>query len=132
MDRRIENGIFARLEAAGDPLVCFRSASGRRSRVTLLKQNSELKADRIWNWTLPAWVTTLDDGRVINVCPKASACAKVCYARNGTYNFKNVKAAHQRNLKLVLDDLDLWLNLMREELAHKRMRPSGKARLLDH
>jgi len=100
--------------------------------MTLLRQNSELRADRIWNWTLPAWVTKLEDGRTVNVCPKASLCASVCYARNGTYNFRNVKQAHQRNLLMVLDKLPEWIELMRSELSHKRFRPSGNPRLEEH
>jgi len=94
----------------------------------LLKQNSELRADRIWNWTLPAWVTKMPDGTNINVCPSAGACAKVCYARNGTYNFKGVKAAHTRNLSMVRDDLNKWGELMKQELRHKKFSPSGVAR----
>lgn len=101
------------------------------TKMTLLKQNSELRADRIWNWTLPAWVTKLDDGRTVNVCPKASVCVGVCYARNGTYNFRNVKEAHQRNLKMVLDDLPAWTASMAAELSHKRFRPTGTPRLAD-
>jgi hypothetical protein len=50
----------------------------------LLTRNTELREDGIWNWTLPAWVVRLADGRSFNVCPSAGACAKVCYARNGT------------------------------------------------
>jgi hypothetical protein len=65
----------------------------------LLTQNSELRDDGIWNWTLPAWVVRLSDGRSFNVCPSAGACAKVCYARNGTYLFPAVAAAHLDNLR---------------------------------
>jgi hypothetical protein len=70
--------------------------------------NADLRRDRIWTWSLPAWVTRLPDGRAVNVCPSAMACSKVCYARKGTYRFSNVKAAHQRNLAYVLDDPDGW------------------------
>lgn len=94
----------------------------------LLKQNSELRADRIWNWTLPAWVTKMPDGSNLNVCPSAGACAKVCYARNGTFNFKNVKEAHTRNLVMVKDNLPEWGAAMRKELSHKRFAMSQKPR----
>lgn len=94
----------------------------------LLKQNSELKKDRIWNWTLPAWVTKLDDGRTVNVCPSAGACKDLCYARNGTYRFPKVLAAHQRNLKMTLDDADEWEAAMLAELSGHKFRPTGSPR----
>lgn len=78
--------------------------------------NSDLRRDGIFTWSLPAWVTELDDGRIINVCPSAGECAKPCYARKGTYRFRNVKQKHQANLKRVLDDLAGWEREMTEEL----------------
>lgn len=95
----------------------------------LLRQNSELRADRIWNWTLPAHAVRLTDGRTLNVCPNAGACAKFCYALNGTYLFRNVRAAHERNLLMVLDRLDEWKQAMLTELSAKRFRPNGQERL---
>jgi hypothetical protein len=41
----------------------------------LLTQNSELKPDGIFNWTLPAFAIKLTDGSNFNVCPQAGACA---------------------------------------------------------
>ena len=100
---------------------------------TLLKQNSELRKARVWNWTLPAGPVTLPDGRRMNVCPNADGCLALCYARSGTYLFSNVKAAHLRNLTRVLDDLPGWTVDMATELTHKRHRPNGSPRadLLD-
>lgn len=98
----------------------------------LLRQNSELKVDRIWNWTLPAFAVRLSDGRTMNVCPKAGACANFCYALNGTYMFRNVKAAHERNLLMVLDHLEDWKVDMIEELTHKRFKPNGIERFPDY
>lgn len=95
----------------------------------LLRQNSELKADRIWNWTLPAFAVRLTDGRTMNVCPKAGACASFCYALNGTYMFKNVRGAHERNLRMTLDELSDWKRAMMLELSHKRFRPNNEERL---
>ena len=88
----------------------------------LLTQNSELKADGIYNWTLPAWALKLSDGRKVNVCPNAGICATLCYARNGTYTFPEVRAAHERNLLLVLDHLPVWERWMGNEFRHKRYR----------
>ncbi len=107
---------------------------GRRKvgeRRWLLTQNGELRGDGVYNWTLPAWVTTLPDGRTVNVCPSAGACAKLCYARSGTYLFPAVKLAHQEKLRLVLDDLDGWKRAMLRELAHPRYRRGGHVRVHD-
>lgn len=97
----------------------------------LLRQNSDLRRDGIWNWTLPAWVTKLPDGRVVNVCPSAGACKDFCYARNGTYLFPKVKEAHQRNLAMTLDDLKGWKSQMIAELSRPKFRATGKPRFPD-
>lgn len=86
----------------------------------LLTQNRELRQIGVWNWTLPAWAVRLPDGRTHNSCPAAGVCAKVCYARNGTYRFRNVLARHMENLAYVLDDLEGWEAQMTAEVAHPR------------
>jgi len=91
----------------------------------LLTQNSELKPHGIFNWTIPAWYTRLSDGTFFKTCPNAGACARVCYARNGTYLFRNVAQAHLRNLESVLHDPQGWKNAMISELSHKRFRANG-------
>jgi hypothetical protein len=88
----------------------------------LLTQNSELKTDGVYNWTLPAFVTKLRDGRRFNTCPNAGICAGLCYARNGTYLFPEVRQAHERNLRLVLDHLPEWERRLTGELRHPRYR----------
>jgi len=90
----------------------------------LLTQNKELRKDGVWNWTLPAWVIQLPDGSHMNVCPNAGACAKFCYARNGTYLFPKVKGKHLNNLLLVRDNPQ-WVEVMAGELSHKRFHPKG-------
>jgi hypothetical protein len=94
----------------------------------LLTQNSELRDIGVWNWTLPAWVVELPDGRKFNVCPSAGACAQLCYARNGTYLFPKVREAHVRNLTFVLDDLAGWEQAMLREVGSKRFYPTGTPR----
>ena len=94
----------------------------------LLTQNSELRDIGVWNWSLPAWVVTLEDGSRFNVCPSAGSCANLCYARNGTYLFPEVRHAHLRNLKMVREHLEGWTRAMTDELAHPRFRPSGTPR----
>ena len=88
----------------------------------LLSQNNrDLKRDRVWVWSLPAWLVTLPDGRRLNTCPSAGVCAKFCYALKGTYRFSNVRAAHMRNLERVLDDLEGWTAEMTAECTRPKM-----------
>ena len=93
----------------------------------LLTQNSELRRVGVWNWTLPAHVVQLNDGKRFNTCPNAGACGRVCYAKMGTYLFGNVRARHILNLEYVLYGGDAWQEQMAGEIAHKRMRPTLKA-----
>lgn len=93
----------------------------------LLTQNSELKPHRIFNFAIPAWFVRLD-GKVFKTCPNAGACAQVCYARNGTYLFSNVLAAHTKNLRLTLDEPVLFRALINKELSHKRFKPTNEPR----
>lgn len=93
----------------------------------LLTQNSELKPHRIHNFAIPAWFIRLD-GKVFKTCPNAGACAQVCYARNGTYLFSNVLAAHTKNLLLTLEKPVLFRALINEELKKKKFAPSFKTR----
>jgi hypothetical protein len=86
----------------------------------LLTQNSNLRRDRILNWSLPAWAGRFADGRTYNACPSAGICARVCYARNGTYRFRTVLERHERNLAYVLDDLPGWTVQMAEEIHRRR------------
>mgnify|MGYP000373156611 CR=1 FL=1 len=99
--------------------------------VELLRANSELRKDRVWNWTLPAWVVKLPDGRNVNVCPQAGACKDFCYARNGTYLFPTVRHAHLLNLQFIMDDLSGWSRAMTLELADAKFRPTGRPRFTE-
>lgn len=96
--------------------------------MALLTQNSELRPHGIYNFTIPAWFVRLDDGSIFKTCPNAGACARVCYARNGTYLFSNVMAAHMRNLRMIIDTPDKWQEAMTNELRQRRFRPTNKAR----
>jgi hypothetical protein len=86
----------------------------------LLTQNSELRPHLIWNWSIPALTAKLPDGRRVSTCPSAGICARLCYARNGSYLFSNVLAAHTRNLSMVIDRTDEWRTAMHQELSHSR------------
>lgn len=96
----------------------------------LLRQNTELRPHRIWNWTIPAWIINLPDGSRFNTCPHAGICAQYCYARNGTYQFSNVRSAHMSNLMRVLDDPEKWVSDMNNELQLKCFKPTGIQRNL--
>ena len=96
----------------------------------LLTQNGELKPHGIFNFAIPAWYVRVNTGELFVTCPNAGACAKVCYARNGTYMFKNVLGKHRANLELILNDPLEFVAQMITELAHKRFRPTGVARVL--
>ena len=88
----------------------------------LLTQNSELRPDGIFNWAIPALAVKLSNGKNIKTCPNAGACATVCYARNGTYNFSNVKGRHTQNLEYIIDDPEGWFAHMLSEVQHPKMR----------
>jgi hypothetical protein len=87
----------------------------------LLTQNSELRPDGIYNWTLPAFAIKLTNGDNFNVCPNAGACASFCYARNGTYNFSNVKRRHIQNLEYIMEDPLGWMGQMLAEVQKPKM-----------
>lgn len=88
----------------------------------LLSQNGELRPDGIYNWTLPAFAIKLNDGTNFNVCPNAGACASFCYARNGTYNFSNVRKRHIENLEYVLYHPKQWFEQMLDEVSKPKMK----------
>ena len=85
-----------------------------------------MRRDGVWNFTLPAWVVELPDGSHFNVCPNAGACAKFCYARDGTYLSPKVRGKHLSNLELVRDDPG-WVDVLLGELRHKRFSERGSA-----
>lgn len=86
----------------------------------LLTQNAELKEIGVYNWSIPAFVVQLSNGKHFNACPNAGVCASLCYARAGKFRFPGVKQAHTRNLEMILNDIEDWKQKMLDELAHKR------------
>jgi hypothetical protein len=49
-------------------------------------------------------------------CPKAGACAAICYARQGHYRMPNVVEAREFNLRIVRGDLDRFVAMAVEDL----------------
>lgn len=97
----------------------------------LTNGNRELKVDGIFTWSLPALAAKLSTGKNMLVCPSAGICSNLCYARSGTYNFSNVKAAHTRNLELILDNPIEWKDRVSAELKSKRYEGGKSARIHD-
>jgi len=97
----------------------------------LTNGNRELKADGIFTWSIPALAAKLSTGKNFLTCPSAGVCAQLCYARSGTYNFSNVKAAHVRNLELTLDNPQEWKTRVSEELKAKRYQNNKSVRIHD-
>ena len=83
----------------------------------LLTQNSDLRKTGIYGWTLPAHWVKLSNGKKFNTCPNAGVCAAFCYAKSGTFMFKNVRAAHIKKLEMVLYKPEAWIDAMNNELA---------------
>lgn len=97
----------------------------------LTNGNRELKVDGIFTWSIPALAAKLSNGKNFLTCPNAGVCANLCYARSGTYNFSNVKAAHVRNLELTLDNPEEWKTRVSDELKAKRYQGGKSVRIHD-
>lgn len=97
----------------------------------LRQGNSDLKRDGIFVWSIPALNARLKDGSNFVTCPNAGACAKLCYARTGTYRFSNVLKAHTTNLEATLNDLNGWKNEVIEELKALKFRSGKSVRIHD-
>lgn len=98
----------------------------------LLSQNSELRKAGVYNWSIPAHVVRLSNGELFNACPNAGVCARVCYAKFGTYQFPQVKHRHLANLEYVLYRHHAWKTQLLNELGERRFFPSGYDHRLDH
>lgn len=71
----------------------------------MLKQNSKIKksgnkTELVYNFGIPAFKSI--DGLL--TCPNATNCVTGCYAKQGTYNFNNVKNAYESRLSLTFKD----------------------------
>jgi len=69
--------------------------------MTILTQNAKMKKSsqngiNVFNFGIPAFQSETG----LRTCPKASQCATGCYARTGTYRFKNTINAYETRLKL--------------------------------
>lgn len=69
----------------------------------LLTQNSKMKKAtmKTFNFGITAYYS---ERYKMLTCPKAKDCIALCYARQGTYNFKGVKNAYENRLGITLQD----------------------------
>jgi hypothetical protein len=86
----------------------------------IFTQNSDLRKTGIYGWTIPAHWVKLNNGQKFNTCPNAGICAAFCYAKNGTFNFSNVKKSHIEKLELVLFNREKWKCIVNAELSNKK------------
>ena len=100
----------------------------------LTKGNRELAKDGVFTWSIPALSARARIGdvqKLVVTCPQAGICAKLCYARSGTYRFSNVQKAHVAKLEMVLNDLPGWEKRLTEELRARRYRGGKYVRIHD-
>jgi len=83
---------------------------------------------RVIGWGIPADHNFKGrDGAILNTCLGALACRAVCYAKQGSYTWKNTVAARQRALDATLTD-----SFVDDAIADiKRMRGVGVVRIHD-
>lgn len=76
--------------------------------------NEKLQKLDTVSFNLPAFRSA--DG--FQVCPKAGACATLCYARQGRYIMPNVAASRESNLAKVRGDLTIFVREASEDLSN--------------
>ena len=92
---------------------------------TLLASNSKLRKNGIYQWSIPAFMASITDKKgnlkEFKTCPNAGSCAAGCYAQIGTFTFKGVMIAHNKNLQFYLNDSNAWKQKMIEECKNKKI-----------
>lgn len=93
--------------------------------MTLLTQNAKMKKSsqngiNIFNFGIPAFQSETG----LATCPNASKCATGCYARSGTYRFKNTINAYENRLRLT--QLPDFVPLMIADISLKALQSKHK------
>ena len=93
--------------------------------MNILSQNSKMKKSSqdgidVYNFGIPAFQSETG----LKTCPNAKQCATGCYARNGTYRFKNVSNAYEERLKLTQHPD--FVNIMVAEIKAKYLKSKAK------
>ena len=89
-----------------------------------MKKTSQRFLARVMNFGIVAYKSST--GRI--TCPFAGECASFCYARKGTYRFKNSKKAYEERYQATLKDDFIELmsaNIMIENPKYVRIHDSG-------
>ena len=87
-------------------------------RIAWVKGNRKLAKLATVGFGIPAFRSR--DG--FATCPKAGACAAVCYARQGTFTWPVVVAARERNLAIVRGDLAEFVRVAVADLSRMKAR----------
>lgn len=93
-------------------------------KLKLLTSNSKLKKDGIFNFDIPAYKSSTG----LITCPHARDCIANCYARQGTYIFRNVKAKHEANLTATLTNnfvIDMIIEVIETKANIIRIHSAG-------
>ena len=99
-----------------------------------LLEKTQTDQRRIVGFSIPADFDFELEGKKANTCPGASACAGVCYAKQGKYNIPAVAATRVHNLELslapgfveaVMEDLVVLTNRPRSPITVVRLHDSG-------
>lgn len=91
----------------------------------LFQQNSKLKPDNIYNFSIPAYkaiVNVSGEYQEIKTCPNAGKCLNFCYASSGNYFFSNVIIAHHRNLNFVMNSPKEFIQTAIEEIQKRKIK----------
>lgn len=79
-----------------------------------LKKSSKKNNASIYEFNLPAYKST--SNKII--CPFAEDCVKYCYARKGSYTWKNTVLKYENNYKL--SKKDNFIDIIQDEINRKR------------
>ncbi|MFZ4411484.1 MAG: GP88 family protein [Bacteroidales bacterium] len=93
-------------------------------KLKFLTSNSKLRKDGIYGFDIPAYKSSTG----FITCPLAKDCIANCYARQGTYVFKGVKAKYERNLESTQNDdfvLDMIIDIIESKAQIIRIHSSG-------
>lgn len=85
-----------------------------------MRQSSKLNAINIYNFGIPAFLSTTG----LKTCPNARQCATGCYARSGTYRFPVVQAVYEKRLEATKrDSFALEIGMEIEAIISKSKAP---------
>jgi len=93
--------------------------------MNILTQNAKMKKSSqngidVYNFGIPAFLSETG----LKTCPQAGACVSGCYARSGTYRFKNSINAYEERLKLTQNKS--FIDIMSAEVNLKYLKSQAK------